>query len=352
MLVTHCKQTTAPISYFPFDKTPALHHGCAIRVARWTLALVLMLTVSSPFAAHADQSLTLELPPSKEAQEAHAEERARLNALTAHTRVNPGANPGRGGQMVRSQGRYHPGRDTQPSRHQNGAERVVGKLGEVQSAAPIRRTRSSHAPQLTLASAGTYIAVEDEQGEWYGVLMADGSMGWINRAAVRMLDYQVVSNGQLPTTPPGWNTEGGSAPSGIGGPDIYPRSDRPYFTANPQAFMNEAYKYLGVPYVWGGNTYNGIDCSGFVKNVYDSLGFPLPRLGSDQMAYGIPVPVEELQPGDRLYFTPRTERVGVHHTGLYVGNGYFIHASSGSHRVRVSHLSESYYRKNFVCARR
>ena len=237
-------------------------------------------------------------------------------------------------------------------RHQNGAERVVGKLGEVQSSVPIRRSRSSQSPQLTLASAGTYIAVEDEQGDWYGVLMADGSTGWINRASVRILDYQVVSNGQLPTQQSGWNTEGGSAPSGIGGPDIYPRSDRPYFTASSQAFLNEAYKYLGVPYVWGGNTYNGIDCSGFVKNVYDALGFPLPRLGSDQMAYGVPVPVEDLQPGDRLYFTPRTERVGVHHTGLYVGNGYFIHASSGSHRVRVSHLSESYYRKNFVCARR
>ncbi len=117
-------------------------------------------------------------------------------------------------------------------------------------------------------------------------------------------------------------------------------------------FLNEAYKYLGVPYVWGGNTYGGIDCSGFVKNVYGALGFPLPRLGSDQMAYGVPVPVDQLQPGDRLYFTPRTERLGVHHTGFYVGNGYFIHASSGKHQVTVSHLSESYYRKNFVCARR
>ena len=254
---------------------------------------------------------------------------------------------------MRSQGRYHPGDSVLPSRRQNSAERVVGRLGQVDNATPIRRTRSEHGAQLTLAASGTYIAVESEQSDWYGVLMADGSMGWIAKSAVRILDYQVVSNGQLPVqSGPQWGAGEGGGVSGIGGNDVYPRSERPYFTASSQAFMNEAYKYLGVPYVWGGNTYNGIDCSGFVKNVYDALGFPLPRLGSDQMAYGVPVPAEQLQPGDRLYFTPRTERLGVHHTGLYVGNGYFIHASSGKHQVTVSRLSESYYRKNFVCARR
>lgn len=298
--------------------------------------------------ARADQSLTLELPPSKEAQEMRAQEKARTRATAARTNVALRS----GDASLRSQGRYHPDRGALSSRGQAGSDRVVGRLGQIDHATPIRRTRSEHGAQLITAGAGTYIAIEDEQGEWYGVLMADGSMGWIHRAAVRMLDYQVVSNGQWPTQQASPDISNGSAPTGIGGPDVYPRSDRPYFTANPQAFLNEAYKYLGVPYVWGGNTYGGIDCSGFVKNVYGALGFPLPRLGSDQMAYGVPVPVDQLQPGDRLYFTPRTERLGVHHTGFYVGNGYFIHASSGKHQVTVSHLSESYYRKNFVCARR
>lgn len=316
-------------------------------VYRLPLAIgILFALIGLQHIARADQTLVMELPPSKEAQEMRAEERGRLNSLTAHK--NTSSNTIRSGQMVRSQGRYHPERSTLPSRHQNGTERVVGRLGQVERATAIRRTSSENAPQLTLSASGTYLAIEDERGDWYGVLMADGSMGWVARSAVRVMDYQVVSNGQLPIA----SKSGGGLPSGIGGADIYPRSSRPYFTAGAQTFMNEAYKYLGVPYVWGGNTYNGIDCSGFVKNVYDALGFPLPRLGSDQMAYGIPVPVEQLQPGDRLYFTPRTERVGVHHTGLYVGNGFFIHASSGKHQVTVSNLSKSYYRKNFVCARR
>jgi cell wall-associated NlpC family hydrolase len=70
------------------------------------------------------------------------------------------------------------------------------------------------------------------------------------------------------------------------------------------------------------------------------------------MAYGVPVPVEQLQSGDRLYFGRRTDRVGVTHTGLYIGNGYFIHASSGRHGVAISQLSEPLFRRIYVCARR
>lgn len=323
-----------------------LRNGRAPKLSRPFL-LGFMLSAACSTVVRADQSLTLELPPSKEAQEARALEAARTRAQTAHTTVTPRS----GDAGLRSQGRYHPERGGLSSRGQMSGERVVGRLGQMDRATPIHRTRSDSSAQLTVASAGTYLAVEAEQGDWYGILMADGSMGWIHKSSIRMLDYQVVSNGQLPTqAAPQWGS--GSVPEGIGGADVYPRSDRPYFTGSPQAFLSEAYKYLGVPYVWGGNTYGGIDCSGFVKNVYGALGFPLPRLGSDQMAYGVPVPVDQLQPGDRLYFTPRTERLGVHHTGFYVGNGYFIHASSGKHQVTVSSLSESYYRKNFVCARR
>lgn len=312
-------------------------------------ALPLLALVLSTQYVRADGTLVIELPPSEAAreaqQQAQATERARQKAATAKNQSGS-----RNGTSLR--GLPGDGRGAFASRHQNGAERPLGRLGEVQITAPIRRTRSADAPKLTTTGEGTYLAIKDEQGDWYGVLMADGSLGWIVRSAVKVLDYEVISTA---STLAQQNSQGGSnsvLPSDLGGNDIYPRSNRPYFNASPQAFWAQAQKYLGVPYVWGGNTYNGIDCSGFVKNVYEALGFPLPRLGSDQMAYGIPVPPDQLQPGDRLYFTPRTERLGVHHTGLYIGNGYFIHASSGKHQVAVSSLTESYYRKNYVCARR
>lgn len=298
--------------------TPATFVSCRSLVG---LALSTLLCAAHP--AFADQTLTLELPPSEAAQAAHAAEKARS---AAHTSVTPKATRNR--------------RGTYPSRGgvRRPQERVVGRLGQLPETTPIYRRHSRSSALLTQAPAGTYVAIQADAGDWVGVLMADGSTGWMTRSSVRFLDYQVVSNGNVPM------------PTDEG--DIYPRSTTPFFTGDPQLLLQEAYKYMGVRYVWGGNTMNGIDCSGLVKRVFDACGFPLPRLGSDQMAYGIPVPFDQLQPGDRIYFDRRTERVGVKHTGLYVGDGYFIHASSSNHGVAINNLSEPKWRKLFVCARR
>ncbi|HZP80134.1 MAG TPA: C40 family peptidase, partial [Chthonomonadaceae bacterium] len=188
------------------------------------------------------------------------------------------------------------------------------------------------------APAGTYVAIQQESGTWVGVLMADGSTGWLRSENVRMLDYQVVSNG--------------SAMMPSGGGDIYPSSSIPLLTTDPQAILNEAYRYMGVRYVWGGNGYSGIDCSGFVKNVFAANGYRLPRTATEQMAYGVPVPVDQLQAGDRLYFGHKKNAFGVTHTGIYIGNGYFIHSSSSRKGVAISRLDEPMYARIFVCARR
>ncbi len=290
----------------------------------------------APFAALADGELTLTLPPSREAQEAR---------LEAERQNRPRSNPNPFGEPVRKTRRgAAPKRGSLPSRA-GGARReiVVGRLGLLETPTVIRRGHSRTSPSLITAEAGTYVALKQEYGEWCGILMADSSIGWVPRSSVKPMEYQVVSNA------PAYS---GAMPSGTDPGDIYPRSAAPYFTGDPQNLLNDAYRYLGVRYVWGGNTFNGIDCSGFVKNVFGSQGFKLPRLGSDQMAYGVPVPKDQLQAGDRLYFGRRTERVGVTHTGLYIGNGYFIHASSSRKGVAISHLSEALFRRIYVCARR
>jgi cell wall-associated NlpC family hydrolase len=272
----------------------------------------------------AQDHITLELPPSEAA-------RAVIAAQTVTTTTTPQ-------REVTPRGLRG---FAQPSR---GARRqsIVGKLGQLVRRATVYRQRSSQSSPLTQAPPGTYVAVEDAQGGWYGILMADGSEGWVTERAVKPLEYQVVSTGTV------------TSPAAVGAEayDDFPRTATPYFTGDPQMLLNEAYRYLGVRYVWGGNTANGIDCSGFVKNVFERCGFPLPRLGSDQMAYGIAVPPDQLQPGDRLYFGRRKERHGVTHTGLYIGNGYFIHSSSSKGGVAISQLSESMYARIFVCARR
>ena len=85
-----------------------------------------------------------------------------------------------------------------------------------------------------------------------------------------------------------------------------------------------------------------------MKNIFASCGFPLPRTAAEQVGMGLPITPDQLQPGDRIYFGHGS----ITHTGLYIGNGYFIHASSAHHRVVISQLSESLYTHLYACARR
>jgi cell wall-associated NlpC family hydrolase len=106
---------------------------------------------------------------------------------------------------------------------------------------------------------------------------------------------------------------------------------------------------MGVRYQWGGNTEAGIDCSGFMKKIFFACGYSLPRTAAEQMGLGMPVQPEQLQAGDRLYFGHGSK---ITHTGLYIGNGYFIHSSAGEHGVAVSRLTDQTYWKIFAGARR
>ena len=284
-------------------------------------------------ASHADGELTLELPPSQAAQDIRVASRNSKESERASAPIPFNGIARAKRSLRRSRYASRSGYTRQTS--------AVGTLGVFARKTPIYREHEWHSAMLTQGETGTYVALRGTSGNWYGVLMADGSTGWVPKSSVKQMAYEVVSTGANPAVSMGEDPD-----------DIYPRSANVYFQGDPQALLNEAYRYLGVRYVWGGNTANGIDCSGFVKNVFATQGFRLPRLGSDQMAYGVPVPKDQLQAGDRLYFGRRTNRVGVTHTGLYIGGGYFIHASSSRHGVAISHLSEDLFARIYVCARR
>lgn len=116
--------------------------------------------------------------------------------------------------------------------------------------------------------------------------------------------------------------------------------------------ITTARRYLGVRYVYGGETSRGFDCSGFVYFVYRTVeGITLPRTSTEQASAGVSVKKEELQPGDLVFF--RTGRsVRINHAGIYIGDGNFIHASSGGGEVRINSLTTGYYAARFVTARR
>jgi cell wall-associated NlpC family hydrolase len=106
-----------------------------------------------------------------------------------------------------------------------------------------------------------------------------------------------------------------------------------------------AMQYLGTPYVWGGASPGGFDCSGLVMYVYAQVGVSLPHSSYAQYGYGSPVARSDLQPGDLVFFD------GLGHVGIYVGGGSFIHAPHTGDVVKISSLT-GWYSSTYVGARR
>jgi cell wall-associated NlpC family hydrolase len=107
-----------------------------------------------------------------------------------------------------------------------------------------------------------------------------------------------------------------------------------------------AMQYLGTPYVWGGSSPGGFDCSGFVMYVYAQVGVYLPHHAADQYNYGTPVSRDALEPGDLVFFD------GLGHVGIYIGGGQFVHSPHTGDVVKISSLDDSWYAATYVGARR
>ncbi|KAI3345218.1 glycoside hydrolase [Clostridium botulinum] len=104
-----------------------------------------------------------------------------------------------------------------------------------------------------------------------------------------------------------------------------------------RAIIKEAQKYLGIPYLWGGTTPDGFDCSGLMQYVFNSQGIEIPRVSQDQQSFAEPINLSELKPGD-LVFNKSSNST---HVGLYIGDDKYLHAPHTGDVVKISTLSTS-----------
>jgi cell wall-associated NlpC family hydrolase len=116
--------------------------------------------------------------------------------------------------------------------------------------------------------------------------------------------------------------------------------------ATHSSVVSIALQYLGVPYVWGGASPSGFDCSGLTMYVYAKVGVYLPHNAAMQYGMGTPVSRSQLAPGDLVFFN------GLSHVGMYIGGGRFVHAPHTGDVVKISSLSEYWYSATYVGARR
>jgi peptidoglycan DL-endopeptidase CwlO len=138
-----------------------------------------------------------------------------------------------------------------------------------------------------------------------------------------------------------------AAPTDAADPSA-PSEPSPLPAAPPSRYggvVGIAMGYLGVPYVYGGASPSGFDCSGFIMYVFAQVGVSLPHNAAAQYGYGTPVDRSQLQPGDLVFFN------GLGHAGIYVGGGSFIHSPHTGDVVKISSMT-GWYASTYVGARR
>jgi len=192
--------------------------------------------------------------------------------------------------------------------------------GEVNtSTVNMRTSPSSDGNLITQLTLGEKAYIIGFNSDWYKV-QYDGMTGYIRSD---LLDL---------TQPPAGNS------SGI----VQTIADK---------LISYASQYMGTPYVWGGTTPSGFDCSGFTKYCYKAFGVDLLRTAAQQMSDGYKVTKDQLIPGDLVFFANTyASNEAATHVGIYIGGGKFHHSASGG--VKITALSDAYYANRYVGARR
>ncbi|MDD6485124.1 MAG: NlpC/P60 family protein [Clostridiales bacterium] len=237
----------------------------------------------------------------------------------------------------------------------------LGSASREQAIASVNRVYNNFAassysvelPVVTLPENGSEIEEGDFTISWtpvpaassYHVIIKDANADSVVLENIYSTTEHTISEGTLHGTKEYTLVVGGVLADGS---EVYSmpvdftyvkKSASSYLTSNPkaQAILDTAAQYLGVPYLWGGTTPSGFDCSGFVQYVFAQNGISLTRTTYTQWDNdGSYVSIDNLQPGDLVYFGSSR---APHHVGIYVGNDTYIHAPSTGKTIQYSSLS-------------
>lgn len=207
----------------------------------------------------------------------------------------------------------------------------------------VRKEPSTSAEIVTTLIRNTDVTVVGESGDWYKVTYKDYS-GYIYKELLSDKKTEETNRSSA-------NRESATTVSSITTQTTTESTAEE--TSKGQEIVEYAKQYLGCPYVYGGSGDKSFDCSGFTMYVYKKFGYTLSHSAIAQSKVGTYVAKEDLQAGDLVFFLDYETMDGIGHCGIYIGNGEFIHASSGSgYCVKISNLLTGSYNTRYATARR